>query len=190
MEIVHTISFINISWILFIILYSLFYESMLFLVLIVFLMILMQFYTNYAYFDIRRKFNPNKLSSFVKWKDFRQSVLGLGVYLLLIISAYNILVLIGFELYLILLISSLITHLLALFDKYTLKFLRKASDFFISFSWIILIGISILYYLNWISIFFGHIVPIVIGQFRQSRLSCGCPGLGAQHTFQVEFFRS
>ncbi|MCK4383480.1 MAG: hypothetical protein KAW66_09330, partial [Candidatus Lokiarchaeota archaeon] len=162
MEIVHTLSFINISWILFIILYSLFSYSMLFLVLIVFLMIVMQFYTNYSYFDLRRKFSPDNLTSFVKWKNFRQNILGWGVYILLLGSILNILVLMGQEFHIIFLTLSLTTHLLALFDRYVLKFLGKASNFVISFSWIILIGFSILFYLDWISIFFIQIIPIII----------------------------
>ncbi len=162
MEIVHTFSFINISWILFIILYRIFSDSMLSLVLIAFLTILMQFYTNYSYFDIRRKFNPDKLTSFEKWKNLRQNILGWGVYFLLLGSILNTLVLFGFEFHLIVLILSLTTHLLALFDKYALKFLGKASNFFISFSWIILIGFSFLFYLDWISIFFVQIIPIII----------------------------
>ena len=159
MEIVHTLSFINISWILFIILYSLFSYSMLFLVLIVFLMILMQFYTNYSYFDLRRKFSPDNLTSFVKWKNFRQNILGWGVYILLLGSILNILVLMGQEFHIIFLTLSLTTHLLALFDRYVLKFLGKVSNFVISFSWIILIGFSILFYLDWI---FIQIIPIII----------------------------
>ena len=162
MEIVHTVSFVNISWILFIILYSMFSYSTLFLVLIVFLMILMQFYTSYSYFDIRRKLNPEKLDVFLKWKDFRKSILGWGVYLLLLGSIFNLFTILGFEFYLVILILSLTTHLLALFDKYVLKFLGNASNFFISFSWIILIGFSILFYIEWISIFFIQIIPIII----------------------------
>ncbi|NVM16370.1 MAG: hypothetical protein HWN80_01540 [Candidatus Lokiarchaeota archaeon] len=162
MQIVHTFSFINISWILFIILYSLFSDSMLFLTLIVFLIILMQFYTNYSYFDIRRKFNPEKLTLFEKWKNMRQNILGWGVYSLLLVSILNILVLIGIAFHLIILILSLTTHLLAIFDKYALKFLGKASNSFISVSWIILIGFSFLFYLDWISIFFIQIIPIII----------------------------
>jgi len=162
MEIVHTLSFINISWILFIILYSLFYDSMLFLVLIVFLMILMQFYTNYSYLDIRRKFNPEKLSIFVKWKNYRQNILGWGFYILFLGTILNILIAIGQEFHIIFLILSLTTHLLALFDKYVLKFLGKATNFVISVSWIILIGFSVFYYLDWIFIFFIQIIPIII----------------------------
>jgi hypothetical protein len=162
MDIVHTISFINISWVLFIILYGAFSYSMFSLVLIVFLMILMQFYTNYSYFNIRRKFNPDKLSTFVKWKDLRQNILGWGAYSLLLFSVFNILTLVGFEFILIIVILSLISHLLALFDKYTLKFLGKASNFFISLSWVVLIGFSILFYINWILIFSVQIIPIII----------------------------
>ncbi|MHA1476676.1 MAG: hypothetical protein ACTSPU_00615 [Promethearchaeota archaeon] len=162
MEIVHTLSFINISWILFIILFGMFSYSMYFLVLIAFLMILMQFYTNYSYFDLRRKFSPDNLTSFVKWKNFRQNILGWGVYILLLGSILNILVLMGQEFHIIFLTLSLTTHLLALFDRYVLKFLGKASNFVISFSWIILIGFSILFYLDWISIFFIQIIPIII----------------------------
>jgi len=162
MEIVHTLSFVNISWILFIVLYSLFSYSMFFVVLIVFLMILMQFYTNYSYFDIRRKFNPENLDLFVKWKNYRQKILGWGVYILLLGSIFNILALIGLEFHIIFLILSLTTHLLALFDRFALKFLGKASSFFISFSWIILIGFSFLFYLDWISIFSFRIIPIII----------------------------
>jgi len=162
MEIVHTISFINISWVLFIILYGAFNYSILSLVLIVFLMILMQFYTNYSYFDIRRKFSPDKLSSFSKWKDYRQNILGWGTYIFLLFSTFNILTLIGVEFLLIILILSMTSHLLALLDKYALKFLGQTSNFFISISWIILIGFSIFFYIGWISLFSIQIIPIII----------------------------
>ena len=134
MEIVHTISFINISWTLFLILYGIVINSMIFLVLVVFLMILLQFYTNYSYYNIRCKLNPDKLDSFKKWKDYRQSILGWGVYSFLLICIYNLLIQFGIDFYFILLILSLVTHFLALLDKFTLKFLKSASNFFISFS--------------------------------------------------------
>ncbi|NHJ22629.1 MAG: hypothetical protein EAX91_16905, partial [Candidatus Lokiarchaeota archaeon] len=80
----------------------------------------------------------------------------------LLICIYNLLIQFGFDFYFILLILSLVTHFLALLDKFTLKFLKSASNFFISFSWIILIGFSILFYINWIIMFYIQLIPIVI----------------------------
>jgi len=160
MDIVHCLSFINISWALSLILFNLYGFDSLFYIFLIFLS--MQFYTNISYFNIRSKFNSEKLERFEKWKTNRQNFLGIGLYIFLIISIYNVLTAFGIEFHIAIFILSILTHLIGLLDKFLLKFLKKTSKFFIVTSWIVMIGFSILFYIDWISLFFPHLIPITI----------------------------
>jgi len=162
MEIVHCLSFFNSSWVLSLILIYLYGFSIASLFYIFLLFLAMQFYTNISYFNIRSKLNTEKLEIFEKWKINRQNFLGIGLYVFLIISIYNLLTAFGIEIYIAILILSIITHLIGLLDKFLLKFLKKTSKFFIVASWIVMMGFSILFYVNWISLFFPHLIPITI----------------------------
>ncbi|HUW91207.1 MAG TPA: hypothetical protein VMV43_11910 [Candidatus Nanopelagicaceae bacterium] len=162
MDVVHCLSFLNISWTLSLILLYLygFSISSLFYIFLIFL--LMQFYTNISYFNIRRKINPEKLEIFGKWKTNRQNFLGIGLYAFLIINIFNSLTAFGIVFHIAILILSILTHLIGLLDKFILKFLKKTSNFFIITSWIVMIGFSILFYIDWNSLFFPHLFPITI----------------------------
>ena len=162
MDVVHCLSYLNISWTLFLILFYLngFSITSLFYIFLIFLS--MQFYTNISYFNIRSKFNPEKLETFGKWKTNRQNYLGIGLYVILIVSIFNSLITIGIGFHIAILISSILTHLIGLLDKVILKFLKKTSKFFITASWIVMIGFSILFYIDWNSLFFPHVIPITI----------------------------
>ena len=162
MDVVHCLSYLNISWTLFLILFYLngFSITSLFYIFLIFLS--MQFYTNISYFNIRSKFNPEKLETFGKWKTNRQNYLGIGLYVFLIVSIFNSLITIGIGFHIAILISSILTHLIGLLDKFILKFLKKTSKFFITASWIVMIGFSILFYIDWNSLFFPHVIPITI----------------------------
>ncbi len=162
MDVVHCLSFLNISWTLSLILLYLygFSISSLFYIFLIFL--LMHFYTNISYFNIRRKINPEKLEIFGKWKTNRQNFLGIGLYAFLIINIFNSLTAFGIVFHIAILILSILTHLISLLDKFILKFLKKTSNFFIITSWIVMIGFSILFYIDWNSLFFPHLFPITI----------------------------
>ncbi len=162
MAVVHCLSFLNISWALSLILFYLFgfTISSLFYIFLIFLS--MQFYTNILYFNMRSKFNPEKLEIFGKWKTNRQNFLGIGLYVFLIVSIYNVLTAFGIEFHIAIFILSILTHLIGLLDKFLLKFLKKTSKFFIVTSWIVMIGFSILFYIDWNSLFFPHLIPITI----------------------------
>jgi len=162
MDVVHCVSFLNISWTLFLILFYLFGFSITSLFYIFLIFLSMQFYTNISYFNIRSKLNPEKLEIFGKWKTNRQNYLGIGLYVFLIVSIFNSLTAFGIEFYMAILILSIITHLIGLLDKFLLKFLKKTSKFFIITSWIVMIGFSILFYIDWNLLFFPHIIPITI----------------------------
>jgi len=162
MDIVHCLSFFNSSWVLSLILIYLYGFSITSLFYILLLFLAMQFYTNISYFKIRSKFNPEKLEIFEKWKTNRQNFLGIGLYVFLIISIYNLLTAFGIEFHIAIFILSILTHLIGLLDKFLLKFLKKTSKGFIVTSWIVMIGFSILFYIDWISLFFPHLIPIII----------------------------
>ncbi|MHA1479603.1 MAG: hypothetical protein ACTSPU_15520, partial [Promethearchaeota archaeon] len=160
MDIAHCLSYLNISWTLFLYLFYLngFSISALFYLLLIFLS--MQFYTNISYFNIRSKFNPEKLEIFGKWKTNRQNYLGIGLYAFLIVSIFNSLIAFGFEFHIAILILSILTHLISWLDKFVLKFLKKTSKFFLIASWIVMIGFSILFYFDWNTRLFPHVIPL------------------------------
>jgi len=161
MDIVHCLSFFNSSWVLSLILIYLYGFSITSFFYIILIFLSLQFYTNISYFNIRSKLNPEKLEMFGKWKTNRQNYLGIGLYVFLIVSIFNSLTPFV-EIHIAILILSILTHLFGLLDKFLLKFLKKTSKFFIITSWIVMIGFSILFYIDWISLFFPHLIPITI----------------------------
>ena len=162
MDIVHCLSFFNSSLVLSLILIYLYGFSIASLFYIILLFLSLQFYTNISYFNFRSKFKPEKLEIFEKWKTNRQNFLGIGLYVFLIISIYNLLTAFGIEFHIAIFILSILTHLIGLLDKFLLKFLKKTSKFFIITTWIVMIGFSILFYIDWISLFFPHLIPFTI----------------------------
>ncbi|MFX1498082.1 MAG: hypothetical protein ACFFBH_11190, partial [Promethearchaeota archaeon] len=82
---IHTISYFNISWTLFIMIFQFTYN---YFGLNFILFILMQFYTNYSYFTTRSKFNPTKRPHFKKWKLFRQKIIGSLFYFAILAYIY------------------------------------------------------------------------------------------------------
>ncbi|MBY9014257.1 MAG: hypothetical protein KGD68_01055 [Candidatus Lokiarchaeota archaeon] len=161
-DVVHCLSYLNISWTLLLILFHLYGFSITSLFYIFLIFLSMQYYTNISYFNVRSKFNPEKLEIFGKWKINRQNYLGIGLYFFLIASIFNSLTAFGIEFHIAILILSILTHLIGLLDKFILKFLKKTSKFFIITSWIVMIGFSILFYIDWNSLFFPQLFPITI----------------------------
>ena len=123
---------------------------------------LMQFYSNYLYYKIRKDLNPEKESIFLKWKRFRERFIGISVYILII--SYLSQVLLGLEvgISLILFVDSLIAHGLMLGDKYIFKLMKKYANIFIIISWCFIFGFSVLYFSTWIAIFSFRVIPIIV----------------------------
>jgi len=157
--ILHTISYFNISWSLFIVVFQ-FTQNIFDLSL--FLFILMQFYTNHSYFITRSKFDLTKEPDFKKWKLFRQKIIGSIFYLTLLLYILNYLLFAITEIPLIILILGVILHGLMYIDKYIFKFLADLSKYVIVFSFFLVMGSSILYSLVWVFTFSFQIIPLII----------------------------
>lgn len=156
---IHTISFFNISWALYVIIFQFTYN---YFNLNIIFFILMQFYTNHLYFITKAEFNPTKKPNFKKWKLIRQKIIGSCFYLALLVYIVQYLILFIPDILLVVLISSILLHGLMYLDKYVSKFLATWSKYLIIFSGILIIGVSILYSLNWILTISIQIIPITI----------------------------
>jgi hypothetical protein len=157
--ILHTISYFNISWSLFVIIFQ-FTQNLFDLNLILF--ILMQFYTNHSYFITRSNFDLTKEPEFKKWKLIRQKITGSIFYLTLLLYILNYLLLAITEIQLVILILGVIIHGLMYIDKFIFKFLAELSKYVIIFSFFLILGTSILYSLGWVFIFSFQIIPLII----------------------------
>ena len=162
MLIVHIISYFTISWSVFLLIFSLFHSNLALQSLATLVFALMQFYTNYSYYNIRRKFKPDNEESLVKWKTHRKNFIGMLIYIILSIYIFNTLDLTNIELPLILFLSSVSIHVLMIFDRFTLKFLGKHSVILMTVSWVFIFGFSISYFLGWIPQYSISIIPIII----------------------------
>ncbi len=162
MFLVHTICYFNISWsvlslILFLSPSNLALQSFAILVFA-----LMQFYTNYSYYNTMRKFNLDNEESLLKWKTHRKCFIGGVIYIVLSNYIFQTLYLANIELQLILFLLSILIHILMIFDRFVLKFLGKYSVFLMTASWVFIFGFSINYFLGWIPQYSISIVPIII----------------------------
>jgi len=162
MLIVHTISYFNISWTVFSLIFFLSPSNLALQSLATLVFALMQFYTNYSYYNTMRKFNLDNEESLVKWKTHRKNFIGWVIYILLSNYIFQALYLTSIELQLILFLSSILIHILMIFDRFILKFLGKHSVFLMTVSWAFIFGFSIIYFLGWIPQYSISIVPIII----------------------------
>jgi len=162
MFIVHTISYFNISWSVFSLIIFLSPSNLALLSLATLVFALMQFYTNYSYYNTMRKFNSDNEESLVKWKTHRKNFIGGVIYIILSIYIFQTLDLTSIELQLILFLSSILIHVLMIFDRFILKFLGKQSVFLMTVSWAFIFGFSIIYFLGWIPQYSISIVPFII----------------------------
>jgi hypothetical protein len=160
--IVHTISYFSISGSLFWLIFFLSPSNLALQSLATLVFALMQFYTNYSYYNTMRKFNPDNEESLVKWKTHRKNLIGMVIYITLYNYILQTLFLTNIDLQLILFLSSIIIHVLMIFDRFILKFLGKHSVFLMTVSWAFIFGFSINYFLRWIPQYSISIVPIII----------------------------
>ena len=159
---VHTISYFNISWSFVSLIFFLSPSNLALQSFASLVFALMQFYTNYSYYNTMREFNSDNEESLIKWKTHRKNFIGGVIY---IISSYYIfqsLYLANIEFLLILFLLSILIHVLMIFDKFILKFLGKHSVFLMTVSWVLIFGFSIIYFLGWIPQYSISIVPIII----------------------------
>ncbi len=115
------------------------------------LIILMQFYSNYAYFRMKRDLNPENADTNQKWAVRRQRIIGTAFYsvLLFLVSRY-LLFFTTFDIFISLFLISLLLHVITLFDRAILIFLGRLSMPLIVISLIIINIISIPVFLTWI----------------------------------------
>ena len=159
--IVHTLCYFNISVSLMAFLLNLTSINLSLLTIAIILFCLMQFYTNISYYNIRKEFNPEKQESFLKWRVRRKNLIGSSFYLTILIYVWQILFLAGYDFLLILFLSIILIHILAIIDRLVLKFIGRFSVHLMNYSWIFLLGFSILYYSSWYSAYSFYIIPII-----------------------------
>ncbi len=162
MFIVHTISYFNISWSVFSLIFFLSPANLALISLATLVFALMQFYTNYSYYNTMRNFNRDNEESLLKWKTHRKNFIGGLFYIVLSNYIFQTLYLTNIELLLIFFLSSILIHVLMIFDRFILKFLGKYSVYLMTVSWAFIFGFSFIYFLGWIPQYSISIVPIII----------------------------
>ncbi|MFX1400080.1 MAG: hypothetical protein ACFE8V_02415 [Promethearchaeota archaeon] len=155
----HTISYFNISWALFFVVFQFTHN---YFGLNIVLFTFMQFYTNHSYFITRSKFNPNKRPDFENWKLIRKKLVGSFFYFTLLSYIVQYLILLIPDIQLVILISSILIHGLMYLDKYVFKFLANLSKYLILLSIVLIASVSILYSLGWILTISIQIIPLTI----------------------------
>ncbi|MFW9822338.1 MAG: hypothetical protein ACFFE4_05360, partial [Candidatus Thorarchaeota archaeon] len=128
--------------------------------------IAMQFYTNYSLFASLNQFYPQKTEVLIKWRANLKRILGVCFYLNLCFLLLQALIMLNIEPQLILLSLSIMVHVLMMIDAYLIGFLGKVSDFLKVVSWIMIIGFTMtfiieFYIKNFISLLITAI-PIII----------------------------
>lgn len=167
MKFVHLISYINISWSLFVVIFQFIGIYPILLGLDVFLFISMQFYTNQMYYSALSSnnkapnYDENRAKALLKGKYKRQQVLGVLFYITLMFTVDYALYLININWILILLTGSLVLHILMKLDPYIFK-LGRISNVAEVWSWGFLM-IFTLSYLIWsfVVIFNTAILPVI-----------------------------
>jgi len=162
MFLVHTICYFNISWSAFSLIFFLSPSNLALQSFATLVFALMQFYTNYSYYNTMRKFNLDNEETLLKWKTHRKCFIGGVIYIVLSNYIFQTLYLANIEPQLILFLLSILIHVLMIFDRFVLKFLGKYSVFLMTASWVFIFGFSINYFLGWIPQYSISIVPIII----------------------------
>ncbi len=162
MLIIQLLSYLAISLLILVIFSQIYILKINFVFLSIVLLTLMQFYTNYLYFKIRKLSHPEKENIFIKWKKYRQNILGICFYIFLIVYISQNLLSLNLELQLFLFIISLITHLLIIGDNFIFKFIGKYTNIIVLITWALIFGFSFLYFLSWIPPFSIRVIPVII----------------------------
>ncbi|MFX0000186.1 MAG: hypothetical protein ACFE9Q_01995 [Candidatus Hodarchaeota archaeon] len=165
-RLIHTISFLAISVIVFLLLYSYISQYPFFLGLGIFIFMIMQFYTNYSLFKSLEEIFPKTQATFKKDQVIIQQLIGTAFYGTICIFLAQILSLYRVELQLILLILSLIIHGLMFVDKFLFKFLGKIANYVQVISWLSIMTFTstflIWLYSFYFIAFFYVVIPIIV----------------------------
>ncbi|MBY8983068.1 MAG: hypothetical protein KGD57_08975, partial [Candidatus Lokiarchaeota archaeon] len=124
--------------------------------------ILLQFYSNYAYYNMIRKNNPEKANDFELGAIKRQKLIGNAFYLGLILCLTQYLIFIELQIIQISIIISVFIHILVLIDRVLLIFLGRLSKHFLVIS---LASINIVSFILLIDLILAstiQIIPILI----------------------------
>jgi len=165
-RLIHTISFLTISVMTFLILYNYISQYPFFLGLGIFIFILMQFYTNYSLFKSLENLYPKNQVTLKKDKKAIQRLIGTGFYSTICIFLAQILIFQRVEILLILLILSLAIHGLMIVDKFLFKFLGEITNYVQVISWISIMTFTSTYliwlYSTYFVVFFYTVIPIIV----------------------------
>jgi hypothetical protein len=127
--------------------------------------ILMQFYSNYAYLKMKRDLYPEKTETSQKWAVRRQRIIGNTFYVVLLILVSRFLLFSsGYDIFISLFLISLLLHAITLLDRAILIFLGRLSMPLIVISLIIINIISIPALMTWIltTDLSYRLIPLVI----------------------------
>jgi len=124
--------------------------------------ILLQFYSNYAYFNMRRKNNPERANDFEIGAIKRQKIIGNVFYLGLVLCFAHYLLFLELQIVQISIIISVFIHVLVLIDRILLIFLGRLSKSFLVIS---LASINIVSFILLIDLILAstiQIIPVLI----------------------------
>ena len=165
-RLIHTISFLTISVMIFLILYDYISQYPFFLGLGIFILIIMQFYTNYSLFKSLENLYPKGQATLKKDQKAIQKLIGTGFYSTICIFLAQILIFQRVELLLALLILSLVIHGLMIVDKILFKFLGEFTNYIQVISWISIMTFTSTYliwlYSTYFVAFFYTVIPIIV----------------------------
>lgn len=159
---IQTVSYILISAFIFVILLQLL--NFKYIAFCLFLLITMQFYTNYSFFMFLTKLKPLSIESFKNVENKLKSIIGIAFYTFLIFFIQNTIILMPWEFQF--LILSALVHVLMILDKLYFKFLGKLSNIVKFLSWVLIMVFSSIY-LYWIFNFYFYdvlitVIPLII----------------------------
>ncbi len=163
-QIVHTISFLNIIWTLFVLLNTLLLVNSDFIFFNLIFLNFLLFYLHYSIFATLNAFYPEKKLTLNKWNLKSRQIIAFSFYIILIISIQRLLAPIEINLQLLLL--GLITHGIVILDQMFLNFLGELSKYVRAFSWIfvMIFSWSLLFILSYMYIipFYFILFPLFI----------------------------
>ncbi len=124
--------------------------------------ILLQFYSNYAYYNMRRRNNPERANDFELGAIKRQKIIGNIFYLGLVLCFASYLIFLGLPIIQISIIISVFIHILVLIDRVLLLFLGRLSKFLLVISLASINIVSFMYIIDLILASTIQIIPILI----------------------------
>ncbi|MCJ7647214.1 MAG: hypothetical protein MUP85_01245, partial [Candidatus Lokiarchaeota archaeon] len=124
--------------------------------------ILLQFYSNYTYYNMRRRNNPERTNDFELGAIKRQKIIGNIFYLGLVSCFASYLIFLKLPIIQISIIISVFIHILVLIDRVLLIFLGRLSKLFLVISLASINIVSFMYIIDLILASTIQIIPILI----------------------------